>query len=105
MDREPEINKLFRLAGRYEADLYLSPGEAPQLRVGGVLRKSQLVPLSEKDLEYLLQAILNAEQVERWERGKDVAFAYTCEEGCVFRVKVSGKPGPVRVAAFWQKVT
>lgn len=101
--REPEVNKLFRLAGHYKADLYLHVGLAPMLRVRGVTRESVLQPLSQHDLEHLLLPILSAEQGHRLDREEEVTFTYVCAE-YNFRVSVSKNCGQLRLSARWLEV-
>jgi Tfp pilus assembly pilus retraction ATPase PilT len=96
---EPEINKLFRLAGRYQADLSLRAGSAPALQIRGVPREALLPPVSPQDLECLVSPLLYAEQRQRLDRGEEVAFTYACEEGRAYRVRVAREGGQLRLSA------
>jgi Tfp pilus assembly pilus retraction ATPase PilT len=99
-EREPEANKLFRLASKLRASGFdLEVDSAPLMRLGGVTKATNLRPLSRQDLERLLSPLLFAEQRRRLDQGEHVTFAYTCEEGSVYRVNVSGKGGQLRLSA------
>src|SRR5207253_988940 len=50
--REPEINKLFRMVRKHQgSNLYLRVGSAPSMRRRGVTREADMRPLSQQDLE------------------------------------------------------
>ena len=52
---EPEVNKLFRLVMKMEAsDLHLKVGQPPMMRLRGDIRKTDMKPLSQEDMERLL---------------------------------------------------
>jgi twitching motility protein PilT len=98
--REPEINKLFRMARKHEAShLYLHAGSPPSLRLRGVTRTADMRPLTQADLERLLSPILYSEQQEFLGQGKDIAFSYAFEEGDVYHVKVANENGQLSVSA------
>lgn len=99
-EREPKVNKLFRLARKVEAsDFYLHIGSPPLMRVGGVTRPTLLQPLAQEDLEHLLVPLLFPEQQRHLDQQKEVSFTYSCEEGSLYRVSVSNNSGQLRVAA------
>jgi twitching motility protein PilT len=98
--REPEINKLFRMARKHEAsDLYLHVGSAPQMRLRGVVRVADMRPLTQEDMERLVSPILYDEQRQHLSEAKDVAFVYSFEEGDAYRVEVSTKDGVLSLSA------
>jgi Tfp pilus assembly pilus retraction ATPase PilT len=97
---EPQINKLFRLARKHQAsDLYLDAGSPPRMKLQGTSRVLEIRPLSRNDLDCLLSPILYADQRERVERGEDVSFSYTCEEGTSYYVSISQRNGEIRLSA------
>ena len=50
--REPEVNKLFRMVMKYEAsDLHLKVGQPPMMRLRGDIRRVQMPPLTQEDME------------------------------------------------------
>src|SRR5207247_142704 len=52
---EPEVNKLFRLVMKLEAsDLHLKVGQPPMMRLRGDIRKTDMKPLGQEDMERLL---------------------------------------------------
>src|SRR4051812_39844160 len=53
--REPEVNKLFRVVMKYEAsDLHLKVGMPPMMRLKGDIRRMEMRPLTQEDMERLL---------------------------------------------------
>jgi len=103
--REPEVNKLFRLARKVRASsLYLAVGTPPRMQISGVTRATNHRPLSEQDLERLLLPLLYEEQQRRLDQGEDVAFTYSFEEGDVYRVSTSKKSGQLKLTAHLVKV-
>ena len=98
--REPQINKLFRMARKLGAsDLYLQVGSAPLFRLRGVTRPAEMRPLTQEDLACLLQPALYAEQQQRLSQGNEVTFMYAFEEGQSYRVAVSSNSGQLHLAA------
>jgi Tfp pilus assembly pilus retraction ATPase PilT len=105
MEREPDINKLFRMVRKHGAsDLYLDVGSEPSVRLAGVIRKMVALPLSQEVLERLLLPLLYPEQQQRLDQGEDVAFMYCFEEGDLYHVSVSKKGGQFKLSAHWLKV-
>jgi twitching motility protein PilT len=98
--REPEINKLFRLAMKLEAsDFYLEAGSSPRVRLRGVIRHINTPPLVQEDLVRLVSPILYVEQLERMDRGEDIVFTYVIQEGHAYRVEVFHSGGGLRLMA------
>ncbi len=57
--REPEVNKLFRMVMKHEAsDLHLKVGQPPMMRLRGDIRRVDMRPLTQEDMERLLLASL-----------------------------------------------
>src|SRR5258708_9249721 len=57
--KEPEVNKLFRMVMKHEAsDLHLKVGQPPMMRLRGDIRRVDMRPLSQEDMERLLLTIL-----------------------------------------------
>ena len=53
--REPEVNKLFRMVMKHEAsDLHLKVGQPPMMRLRGDIRRADMRPLTQEDMERLL---------------------------------------------------
>jgi twitching motility protein PilT len=101
-EHEPNINKLFRLARKFEASRFdLHVGSPLVLWLRGVPRKVDMPPLSAQDLERLLPPILWDDQQKRLNLGEEVGFIYAAEEGDRFRVVVTRKDGALQVAAHW----
>ncbi len=59
--REPEVNKLFRLVMKHQgSDLHLKVGQPPMMRLRGDIRRMDMRPLTQEDMERLLLPCLNA---------------------------------------------
>jgi Tfp pilus assembly pilus retraction ATPase PilT len=98
--REPEINKLLRMARKHEAsELYLHVGSPPQMRLRGVVHTADMRPLTQGDMDRLVSPILYDEQRELLNQGKDIAFTYSFEESDAYRVEVSNKDGGLSLSA------
>src|SRR5882672_9196851 len=53
--KEPEANKLFRMVMKMQAsDLHLKVGQPPMMRLRGDIRRADMRPLSQEDMERLL---------------------------------------------------
>ena len=53
--REPEANKLFRMVMKHEgSDLHLKVGQPPMMRLKGDIRRADMRPLTQEDMERLL---------------------------------------------------
>jgi twitching motility protein PilT len=86
--REPEINKLFRLAMKHQAsDLHLKVGQPPMLRLHGDIRRMEMRPLTQDDMERLCLPILNERQRRIFDEEGGVDLSYVVgEDECRFRV-------------------
>ena len=63
--KEPEINKLFRVAIKLDAsDMHLKVGLPPKLRLQGFLKNIAAEPMTEQKIEQLVFEILSKEQKE-----------------------------------------
>ncbi len=57
--KEPEVNKLFRMVMKHEAsDLHLKVGMPTMMRLRGDIRRVDMRPLTQEDMERLLLSIL-----------------------------------------------
>ncbi len=69
--REPEVNKLFRMVMKLEAsDLHLKVGQPPMMRLKGDIRRADMRPLTQEDMERLLLPTLDAQQAKDPRRGR-----------------------------------
>jgi twitching motility protein PilT len=88
--REPEVNKLFRMVMKHEgSDLHLKVGLAPMMRLKGDIRKADMRPLTQEDMERLLLPILSPRQrkILDEEGGVDLSYVVGLDE-CRFRVSL-----------------
>src|SRR5215469_16950979 len=88
--REPEVNKLFRMVMKHEAsDLHLKVGLPPMMRLRGDIRRMDMRPLTQQDMERLLLPHLTERQRHILEEEGGADFSYVVgEDECRFRVSL-----------------
>jgi twitching motility protein PilT len=88
--KEPEVNKLFRMVMKYEAsDLHLKVGNPPMMRLKGDIRRMEMRPLTQEDMERLLLPCLNARQRRILDEEGGVDFSWVVgQDECRFRVSL-----------------
>ncbi len=100
---EPEANKLFRMTMKHKgSDLHLKVGNAPAMRLSGVLRAMQLPPLTATDMERLMFPLLTAKQKVILEEEGGVDFAHIIFDGTSetrFRVNLFRQRGRLSLVA------
>jgi twitching motility protein PilT len=99
--REPEINKLFRVVRSCEAYvLQLMVGEPPMIRLRGELRRMDISPLTQVDMQRLLFPIMDDQQRQSLDETGQAFFAHVVgkDEGG-FACTVSQKDGQLRMSA------
>src|SRR2546421_5190160 len=79
--REPEINKLFRMVVKYEAsDLHLKAGQPPMIRLRRDIRRLEMRPLTQEDMERLLAPLLSERHRKALEGEGGVVFCYSISD-------------------------
>jgi len=99
--KEPEVNKLFRLVMKYEAsDLHLKVGQPPMMRLRGDIRKMEMRPLTQEDMERLLLPQLKPghRKILEEEGGVDFSYVIGADE-CRFRVSFFKQRGRYSLVA------
>src|SRR5579883_2234840 len=93
--REPEINKLFRLVMKHEAsDLHLKVGQPPMMRLRGDIRRADMRPLTQEDMERLLLPNLSPKHRKILDEEGGVDFSYVVgQDECRFRVSLFRQRG------------
>src|SRR5438067_10570905 len=93
--REPEVNKLFRLVMKHEAsDLHLKVGQPPMMRMRGDIRRVDMRPLTQEDMERLLLSILKPHHRKILDDEGGVDFAWIVgNDECRFRVSLFKQRG------------
>jgi len=88
--REPEVNKLFRMVMKLEgSDLHLKVGLPPMLRLKGDIRKADMRPLTQEDMERLLLPVLTPRQRKILDEEGGVDFSFVVgQDECRFRVSL-----------------
>ncbi len=88
--KEPEVNKLFRLVMKHQgSDLHLKVGQPPMMRLKGDIRRMDMRPLTQEDMERLLLPCLSPRQrkILDDEGGVDYSWVIGNDE-CRFRVSL-----------------
>ena len=93
--REPEANKLFRMVMKLEAsDLHLKVGVAPMMRLRGDIRRADMRPLTQEDMERLMLPLINARQRKILDDEGGVDFSHVVgNDECRFRVSLFKQRG------------
>jgi twitching motility protein PilT len=89
--KEPEANKLFRMVMKYEAsDLHLKVGQPPMMRLKGVIRRMEMRPLTQEDMERMIvQGIMKEHHRKILADTGGADFAHIVgDDECRFRVNV-----------------
>lgn len=88
--REPEVNKLFRMVMKMEAsDLHLKVGQPPMMRLRGDIRRMEMRPLTQEDMERLLLSQLTERHKKILDEEGGVDFSYVIgDDECRFRVSL-----------------
>lgn len=96
---EMHIDDLLRnVTERGASDLHLTVGLPPILRVDGSLVRTNYQPLGPSDTQRIVYDILTNEQVEKFERTKELDFSYGVKGIGRFRVNVYRQRGSVGAA-------
>jgi twitching motility protein PilT len=88
--REPEVNKLFRMVMKLEgSDLHLKAGQPPMMRLRGDIRRMEMRPLTQEDMERLLLPTLKEHHRKILDDEGGVDFSYVIgNDECRFRVSL-----------------
>jgi twitching motility protein PilT len=99
--REPEVNKLFRMVMKHQAsDLHLKVGLPPMMRLRGDIRRMDMRPLTQQDMERLLLPHLSERQRRILEEEGGADFSYVVgDDECRFRVSLFRQRGKLSLVA------
>src|SRR4051812_3510050 len=99
--REPEVNKLFRMVMKLEgSDLHLKVGLPPMMRLKGVIRRMEMKPLTQEDMQRLLIPTLSDEQRKILQDTGGVDYAYVVgNDECRFRVNLFNQRSKLSLVA------
>ena len=88
--KEPEVNKLFRLVMKHQgSDLHLKVGQPPMMRLKGDIRRMDMRPLTQEDMERLLLPCLSPRQRKILDEEGGVDFSHIIgADECRFRVSL-----------------
>src|SRR5262245_12962837 len=98
---EPEVNKLFRMVMKFEAsDLHLKVGQPPMMRLRGDIRRTDMKPLTQEDMERLLLPNLKPSHRKILEEEGGVDFSYVIgHDEARFRVSLFKQRGRLSLVA------
>ncbi len=99
--REPEVNKLFRMVMKHEgSDLHLKVGKAPMMRLKGLIRRMEMRPLTQEDMERLFYPILTLDQRTTLTETGGIDFSYVVgQDETRFRVNLFKQRGCLSLVA------
>jgi twitching motility protein PilT len=99
--KEPEVNKLFRMVMKHEAsDLHLKVGQPPMMRLRGDIRRMEMRPLTQEDMERLLLSQLKEKHRKILEDEGGVDFSYVVgQDECRFRVSLFKQRGKLSLVS------
>ncbi len=99
--KEPEVNKLFRTVMKLEAsDLHLKVGQPPMMRLRGDIRRLDMRPLTQEDMERLLLPQLTERTRKILDEEGGVDFSYVIgDDECRFRVSLFKQRGKLSLVA------
>jgi twitching motility protein PilT len=98
---EPEANKLFRMVMKYEgSDLHLKVGQPPMMRLRGVIRRMDMRPLTQEDMERLFFPIMKDHYKETLKETGGADFAHIVgDDESRFRVNLFYQRGKLSLVA------
>src|SRR5262245_35312020 len=93
--KEPEVNKLFRAVMKHEgSDLHLKVGLPPMMRHRGIIKKMDLPPVTQEQMEKLLLPIMSEKQQRNLDEVGGADFAHVIgNDESRFRVNVLRQRG------------
>src|SRR3954466_14475972 len=94
-DKEPVVNKLFRMVMALQAsDLHLKVGQPPMMRLRGDIRRTEMRPLTQEDMERLMYPLLTPKLRTILDEEGGVDFSYVIgNDECRFRVSLFRQRG------------
>jgi twitching motility protein PilT len=100
-EKEPMVNKLFRMTMALQAsDLHIKVGQPPMMRLRGDIRRTELRPLTQEDMEKMLFPILTPKQRKILDEEGGVDFSYVIgNDECRFRVSLFRQRGRLSLVA------
>ena len=82
------------------SDLHLSVGSIPMVRINGTMQPLNMGPLKQEDIESILPQILDEDQIQSFEKNKEIDFSASLEGKGRFRVnffnQIKGMAGVFR---------
>src|SRR6059036_3425794 len=99
--KEPEVNKLFRLVMKHQgSDLHLKVGQPPMMRLRGDIRRMDMRPLTQEDMERLLLTNLSPKLRKILDDEGGVDFSYVIgQDECRYRVSLFKQRGRLSLVA------
>ena len=96
-----DLNKLLSYSVDSGAsDLHLSVGSIPMVRINGTMQPLNMDPIKQEDIESILPQILDEDQLQSFEKNKEIDFSASLEGKGRFRVnffnQIKGMAGVFR---------
>ena len=88
---------LHTVVGQCGSDIHFKAGNPPVIRFDGLLTRLDYSPLTEEDLEEVLEEILTPEEHQMFRQHHELDISYAIEGLSRFRVNVSREMGNVRI--------
>ena len=79
---------LIKLANENGSDLYLSVGAVPSIKFNGVLTPIQVQPIKESEISMIVEALLDLEQKEEFEKKFEINLALSLPDQGRFRINI-----------------
>jgi twitching motility protein PilT len=93
---EAHIDDILRMSQQVKSsDIHLTVGLPPMFRLDGRILPSRYEPLTPREAQRLVYDILTSEQIEKFERTKELDFSYGVANVGRFRVNVYRQKGSV----------
>src|SRR5262245_50366380 len=99
--KEHEINKLYRVVMKHEgSDLHLKVSQPPMMRLKGIIRRMEMRPLTQDDMERLVYPTLDSQQRRTLEETGGIDYAHVVgQDECRFRVNLFKQRGKLSLVA------
>jgi twitching motility protein PilT len=98
---EPEVQKIFRMCMKLQAsDIHLKVGQPPMFRLRGDIRRTELKPVTQEDMERMFHPIMTPKQRKILDDEGGVDFSWVVgEDECRFRVSLFKQRGKLSLVS------
>lgn len=90
------IDDLLKMTvARKASDLHITVGLPPMIRIDGKLLPTEYIPLNQRDTQRLIYDILSSDQIQKFEKTRELDFSYGVSGAGRFRFNVYRQRGSV----------